>query len=90
MTGDGVFTGVLALESRGESDGTVIRWYHATTSTRHDRVLIASASRSHVRFYRDELPPRVFDNAHAAHRELHANPNADIRHYLTPQTEVTG
>lgn len=78
--------GVIAMESRGESDGTVIRWYLKTTPK--DRVLIASASRNHVRFHRDELPWGVFDNAHGAHRELHANPQADIHHYLT-QPEVT-
>ncbi|HEX3781726.1 MAG TPA: hypothetical protein VHX38_18845 [Pseudonocardiaceae bacterium] len=87
MNGDGIFTGILAFESRGESDGTVIRWYVETAPTR--RNLIASASRRHVRFHRDDIPARVRDAAHGAHRELAGNPNADIRHYLTPAAEVT-
>jgi hypothetical protein len=78
---------ILTFESRGETDGTVIRWYLKTTPNERER--IATASRWHVRFDRDDIPARVFDNAHAAHRELHANPDADIRHYLTLAAEVT-
>jgi hypothetical protein len=75
-------TGILAFESRGETDGTVIRWYIETTPT--DRHLIASASRRHVRFHRDDVPARVRGGRRARHRELLTNSNADIRHYLTP------
>jgi hypothetical protein len=82
--------GVLVSGSPGETDGTVIRWYLKTTPNSRD--LIASASRRHVRFHREDLPlpASVVDAARAAHRELHANPQADIRHYLTPRSEVTG
>lgn len=82
-------TGYLAMVSPGETDGTVIRWYLKTTEKRRD--LIASASRRHVQFHRDDLPipAAVRDAAQAAHRELSLNPNADVRHYATPQAEVT-
>lgn len=68
-------------------DGTVLRWYPSLAAAEDDRA-IASASRNKVEFYTDDVPPRIRDAAQAAHRELSANRNADVRHYATHQHEA--
>lgn len=70
-------------------DGTVLRWYPSLASAERDpRFAIASASRNAVEFYTDNVHPRIRDAAQAAHRELSANRNADVRHYATHQHEA--
>ena len=63
-------------------DGTVVRWYASVDAAEHHD-MIASASRSKVEFYREQVPARVRDAAQAAHRELSGNHNAGMRHYAT-------
>lgn len=63
-------------------DGTVVRWYASLDAADHHDP-VATASRHGVEFLRDEVHPRIQDAARGAHRELAANPDADVRHYCT-------
>ena len=72
----------ICLLTSGD-DGATLRWY-ADADAVERREELASASWQHL-LLRGTAPAHVKDAAMAAHRELTANPVADVRHYVTHQ-----
>lgn len=65
---------------QNDDKGQRVRWFAADGNHREQ---LATTSRDRVEFHRDDIPAAVFDAAHAAHRELRRDRNADLRHYAT-------
>ena len=72
----------ICLLEHAEPNGQVLRWYPDLEAAEHGDAL-ASANRRGATFYRTEVPAHVRDSAAAAHRELHGDRHADVRHYVT-------